>query len=46
METKHHATKKPMGQQGNQNGNLKIPWDKRQWKDNHTKFMGCSKSSS
>ena len=24
----------------------KILWDKRQWKYNHTKSMGCSKSSS
>ena len=43
---KQHATKKPMGQGGNQKGNLKIPWDKWQWKLNHTKSMGCSKSSS
>ena len=46
METKQHASKKPMSQQGNQKGNLKIPWDKWQWKHNHTKSMECSKSSS
>ena len=28
METKQHATKKPMGQRGNQGGNLKISQDK------------------
>ena len=37
--------KNPMGQQWNQRGNLKIPWDKWQWKHNHTKSMGWSKSS-
>ena len=30
METKQHATKKPMGQWINQRGKQKIPWDK--WK--------------
>ena len=37
-----------MGQQWYKRGNLKIliPWDKRQWKHNHTKYMGCNKSSS
>ena len=28
METKQHATKKPKGQWGNQEGNLKKPWEK------------------
>ena len=28
METKQHASKKLMGQWGNQEGNLKIPRDK------------------
>ena len=46
MKTKQHATKKPMGQQWNQRGNLKIPWDKWQWKHDDPKSMGCSKSSS
>ena len=46
METKQHATKTPMGQQWNQRRNLKIPWDKWQWKHNYTKSMGCNKSRS
>ena len=28
METKKHATKKPIGQWLNQKGNLNVPWDK------------------
>ena len=28
METKQNATKKPMGQWGNQEGNLKNSWNK------------------
>ena len=44
METKEHTTEKPIGQWWNQRGNLKIPWDKWQWKHNHTKSMGCNKS--
>ena len=46
MEIKQHATKKTISQWGNQKGNLKIPWDEWQWKQNHSKFMGCHKSSS
>lgn len=46
MKTKQYATIKPMGQWGSQKGNLKIPRDKQQWIHNHTKYMGCSKSSS
>ena len=45
METKQHATKKkPMGQWWNQRGNLKIPWDKWQWKQNHIKSMRWRKA--
>ena len=40
METEQHATKRPMGQGGNQKGNLKIPWDKWKWNHNHTKMYG------
>ena len=40
METEQHATKRPMGQGGNQEGNLKIPWDKWKWNHNHTKMYG------
>ena len=39
MEIKKHATKKTMGQQGNQKGNLKVHLYKRQWKHNRTKSM-------
>ena len=46
MKTKQYAAIKPMGQWANQKGNLKIPWDKQQWIHNHTKYMGCSQSSS
>ena len=46
METKQHATKKPMGQWWNQRGNLKIPRNKWQWKHDDPKPMGHSKSSS
>ena len=46
METKQHATKKPVGQQWIQRGNLKIPWGKWQWKHDNPKPMWCSKSSS
>ena len=45
METKQHATEKPMGQWRNQRGNQKIPQDKWQWKHSVTKSMGCSKGS-
>ena len=45
-ETNQHATKKPIGQRWNQRGNKKIPQDKRQWKHNLTKSMGCSIRSS
>ena len=38
METKQHAIKKPMGQWGSQKGNEKIPWDKWQWKQNHSRI--------
>ena len=44
METKQHATEKPMGQWWNPRGNLKIPRDKWQWKHNHTISMGCKSS--
>ena len=46
METKSHATEKPMGQQWTQRRNQKIPWDKWKLKHNLKKPMGCSKSSS
>ena len=45
METKQHATKKPVGQQWIQRGNLKIPKNKWQWKHNDPKPMGWSKCS-
>ena len=45
METKQQATKKPVDQRWNQRGNLKIPWDKWQWKHDNPKPMGCTKSS-
>ena len=35
-EPEQYPTKNPMGQWGNQRGNLKILWDKWQWKYNHT----------
>lgn len=35
-----------MGQWGNKQRNLKVLWDKWQEKNNHTKFMGCSRSTS
>ena len=41
-ETKQHATKKSVGQRGNQ----KMPWDKQQWKHNFQKSVGCSVSGS
>ena len=41
LDTKQHATKNPMGQWGNQ----KIPQDKWQRRHNHSKSMGCLKSS-
>ena len=37
--------KQQMGQQWNLRGNKEIPRDKWQCKYNHTKSMGCSKSS-
>ena len=46
METKQHASKTPIGQWWNQRRNLKNTLRQRQWKHNHTKSMGCSKSSS
>ena len=46
MEIKQCATEKPMHQQGNQKGNQKkIPQDKWSWRHNHSKSMGCHKSS-
>ena len=39
---KQHATKKSVGQRGNQ----KMPWDKQQWKHNFQKSVGCSVSGS
>ena len=44
METKHHATKKPIGQWRNETGNQKIQ-GKLKWKYNFPKSMGCSKRS-
>ena len=38
--------KQPVDQWGNQKGNLKMPRDKWYWKHNHSKSMGCHKSSS
>ena len=32
MQTKQHATKKSISQRGNPKGNLKLPWDKWQFK--------------
>ena len=37
-ETKQHATKKSVGQRGNQ----KMSWDKQQWKHNFQKSVRCS----
>ena len=46
METKQHATIKPMGQRWNQRGNQEIPWGKQQWTHNlKKKSMGCKKSN-
>ena len=45
METKRHASKKPMGQQRNQKADLNIPQDKSLWKHNHSKSIRCYKSS-
>ena len=44
METKQHATKKQMGQWGNQKGNSKIPQDKWQWKHNHQNLLDAAKA--
>lgn len=35
-----------LGQRRNQKGNLKISWNKRKWKHNISKPMGCCKGSS
>ena len=45
METKQHVTKTSMSQWQNQRRNFNIPWGKWQWKYNHKRPMGCSKSS-
>ena len=46
MEIKQHISKQPTGYWRNQKGNQKISRNKWQWKHNHPKPMGCSKSSS
>ena len=46
METKLQATKKPMGQQWNQRGNLKIFTLRKMTKYKYTESTGCSKSNS
>ena len=46
MEAKQYVTKYPRDHWRNQRGNQKIPRDKRQWKHDDPKPMGCSKSSS
>ena len=46
METKLQATKKPMGQQWNQRGNLKIFTLRKMTKYKYTEPTGCSKSNS
>ena len=46
METKQHATIKPMGQWWIQKRNQTKRWDKWKWNQQLTKSMGCSKSSS
>lgn len=44
METKQHATTKPMGQWLNQRGNWKICQNKWKQKQNFTKFMDAAKA--
>ena len=46
MEVKQYTTKQPRDHWWNQRGNHKIPRNKWQWKHNHSKPMGYSKSSS
>ena len=46
VEAKQYATKQPMDHLRNQRGNQKLPREKRKWKHNNPKPMGCSKSSS
>ena len=46
MGIKQQAPEQSMSQKRNPKRNQKIPGDKRKWKCNIPKFMGCSKSSS
>ena len=45
MKNKQHTPEKPIGQRRNQKENQKVSRDKRKWKHNIPKHMGCSKGS-
>ena len=46
MQAKQYTTKQSRDHWRNQRGNQKIPRNKRQWKHNDPKPLGCSKNSS